>query len=110
MVKNLHSNAGNMGSIPRLGTKVPHAEGQLSPRVATRESRRTRCNDVYLPSPYIRDNIKEQVCPPPSHGRGQGSLLLVFAPSCSQRRSPNKPLLEFFSFFLTSRQFINRKQ
>ena len=45
MVKNLPSNAGNMGSIPGQGTKVPRAEGQLSPRVATRESQHTRRNE-----------------------------------------------------------------
>ena len=31
MVKNLPSNAGYVGSIPGLGTKIPHAVGQLSP-------------------------------------------------------------------------------
>ena len=31
MVKNLPSNAGDVGSIPGLGTKIPHAAGQLSP-------------------------------------------------------------------------------
>ena len=29
-VKNLPSNAGNMGSIPGWGIKIPRAEGQLS--------------------------------------------------------------------------------
>ena len=37
MVKNLPSNAGDAGSIPGLGTKIPHATGQLSPRAATTE-------------------------------------------------------------------------
>ena len=31
VVKNLPSNAGDLGSIPGLGTKIPHAAGQLSP-------------------------------------------------------------------------------
>ena len=31
MVKNLPSNAGDMGSVPGEGTKIPHAEGQLGP-------------------------------------------------------------------------------
>ena len=31
-VKNLPSNAGDVGSIPGRGTKIPHAAGQLSPR------------------------------------------------------------------------------
>ena len=30
MVKNLPSNAGDMGSIPGWRTKIPHAVGQLS--------------------------------------------------------------------------------
>ena len=30
MVKNLPCNAGDMGSIPGWGTKIPHPEGQLS--------------------------------------------------------------------------------
>ena len=35
MVKNLPANAGDMGSIPDWGTKIPHATGQLSPPPAT---------------------------------------------------------------------------
>ena len=30
LVKNLPSNAGDLGSIPGRGTKIPHAMGQLS--------------------------------------------------------------------------------
>ena len=37
MVKNLPSNAGDVGSIPGRGTKIPHAVGQLSLRVTTTE-------------------------------------------------------------------------
>ena len=37
VVKNLPYNAGHMGSIPGLGTKIPHAAGQLSPRASARE-------------------------------------------------------------------------
>ena len=37
MVKNPHSNAGDMGSIPGWGTKIPHAVGQLSPCTTTTE-------------------------------------------------------------------------
>ena len=37
VVKNPPSNAGDAGSIPGLGTKVPHAVGQLSPRATTIE-------------------------------------------------------------------------
>ena len=37
VVKNLPSKAGDMGSIPSRGTKIPHAVGQLSPHASTRE-------------------------------------------------------------------------
>ena len=37
VVKNLPSNAGDMGSIPGWGTKIPHATGQLNPRATTTE-------------------------------------------------------------------------
>ena len=37
VVKNPPSNAGDVGSIPGRGTKIPHA-GHLSPRTTTRES------------------------------------------------------------------------
>ena len=37
MVKNPPSNAGNMGSIPGRGTKIPHTSGQLSPHTTTVE-------------------------------------------------------------------------
>ena len=38
VVKDLSCNAGNMGSIPGRGTKIPQATGQLSLQVTTRES------------------------------------------------------------------------
>ena len=38
VVKNLPSNSGAMGSIPGRRTKIPHAEGQLSPHAATKEA------------------------------------------------------------------------
>ena len=37
VVKNQPSNAGDMGSIPGRGTKIPHAAGQLSLHAATTE-------------------------------------------------------------------------
>ena len=37
MLKNPPSNAGDVGSIPDQGTKIPHAAGQLSPRATTTE-------------------------------------------------------------------------
>ena len=38
VVKNLPSNAGDTGSIPGQGTKIPHAVGQLSLSTAMREA------------------------------------------------------------------------
>ena len=40
VVKNLPSNAGDAGSIPGQGTKIPHAAGKLSPSTATTEPMR----------------------------------------------------------------------
>ena len=37
VVKNPPSNAGDTGSIPDGGTKIPHAAGQLSPHATTTE-------------------------------------------------------------------------
>ena len=37
VVKNLPSSAGNMGSIPGWGTRIPHAMGQLSQHTTTTE-------------------------------------------------------------------------
>ena len=37
MVKNTPSNAGDVGSIPGRGAKIPHAAGQLSPCATTTE-------------------------------------------------------------------------
>ena len=37
MVKNLPSNAGDAGSIPGQGNKIPHAAGQPSPCATTTE-------------------------------------------------------------------------
>ena len=37
VVKNPPSNAGDVGSIPGRGTKIPHAAGQLSLCAATTE-------------------------------------------------------------------------
>ena len=38
MVKNLPSNAGDIGLIPGQGTKIPHAMGQLRLCATARES------------------------------------------------------------------------
>ena len=38
LIKNPPSNAGDVGSIPGQGTKIPHAVGQQSPHTATTEA------------------------------------------------------------------------
>ena len=38
-VKNTPCNAGDVGSIPGQGTKIPHTLGQLSPHLTVRKSR-----------------------------------------------------------------------
>ena len=38
VVNNLPCNLGDVGWIPSLGTKIPHAKEQLSPWTASRES------------------------------------------------------------------------
>ena len=40
VLRNPPSKAGDAGSIPDLGTKIPHATGQLSPRPAIREAQK----------------------------------------------------------------------
>ena len=40
VVKNPPSNARDLGSVPGWGTKIPHAAGQLSPRITTTEPTR----------------------------------------------------------------------
>ena len=44
VLKNLPSSAGSRDSVPGLGSKIPHAERQLSPRAATSE---TMCSGVH---------------------------------------------------------------
>ena len=44
MVKNLPSNAGDVGLIPGLGTKIPHDTRQLSPCNTTGE-KPAQCNE-----------------------------------------------------------------
>ena len=45
MVKNPPSNAGDVGSVPGWGTKIPHAVGQLGPRTTTTDLARLNERD-----------------------------------------------------------------
>ena len=71
MVKNPPRNAGDEGFIPDRGTQIPHATGQLSPRVPTRES--MGCNRRFhiiqqrssMPQPISKEpNKGKQKMPP----------------------------------------------
>ena len=46
MVKNPPSNAGDAGSIPGRGTKIPHAVGQLSLHAAANEALRATTREA----------------------------------------------------------------
>ena len=48
VIKNLPSNAGDVGSIPGRGTKIPHTAGQLSPRAKTTEPGCSRAREPQL--------------------------------------------------------------
>ena len=66
MVKNLPSNAGDVGSIPGQGTKIPHAAGQLSPCTATTEPTRFGAHAPQLERsrvPQRRAHARQQKIP-----------------------------------------------
>ena len=48
MVRNLPSKAGDMGSIPGPGTKIPHAMGQLSLKTTAAEPTRPGTHALQL--------------------------------------------------------------
>ena len=52
MVKHLPSNAGDRGSIPGGGTKIPHASEQLSPPLAT-----TEAHVIWSPRGTTRESV-----------------------------------------------------
>ena len=68
VVKNPPYNAGDAGSIPGQGTKIPHAMGQLSPHVTTTElahlnwSPRAANYRAYAPWSLRATTGKERTC------------------------------------------------
>ena len=60
VVKNPPSNAGDVGSIPGRGTKIPHAVGQLSLNATTTEAACSRARVRQLESPCA--TIKDPAC------------------------------------------------
>ena len=63
-VKNLTANAGDMGSIPGLGTKIPHAERQLSPCAPTTEP---TCSRAFLTQLLNFTKLEPILCKKRSH-------------------------------------------
>ena len=62
VVENLPYNAGDAGSIPGQGAKIPHATGQLSLHTTTTEPSRLNERDLV-------SQTTEPTCPEPSHHR-----------------------------------------
>ena len=75
MVKNPPSNAGDAGSIPGQGTKIPYATGQLSPhatitelaRLNEREKTRTPQGKILHASTKIPCTATKTQCIPPKN-------------------------------------------
>ena len=60
VVENPSCNAGDAGSIPGGGTKMPYAAGQLSPHTTTTEP---RCSGAHMPQPEnLRTATNEPAC------------------------------------------------
>ena len=75
MVKDLPSKAGDAGSIPSQGTKIPPAMGQLSLSAATTESTCCRVCALKLESPPTARKTQHS-CPPNKENIQEVSVLL----------------------------------
>ena len=64
VVRNLPANAGDMGLIPGLGAKIPHAERQLSPCAPTTEP---TCSRAFLPQLLKFTKLEPILCNKRSH-------------------------------------------
>ena len=62
VVKNLSSNAGDMGLTPSRGTKIPHTMGQQSLHAATREKRMCHNKDPAQPHTHTHKIEIMPVC------------------------------------------------
>ena len=60
VVKNPPSNAGDLGSIPGLGTRIPHTTGQPSSRAATREAM-DRSEDTVQPKFKKKKSFRSKI-------------------------------------------------
>ena len=67
MVQNPPSKAGDEGSLPGPGMKIPHSTGQLNPYITTAEAK--HCNENILPDAtktqhsQINEEIKKRAPP-----------------------------------------------
>ena len=100
VVKNPPSNAGDAGSIPGWGTKIPHAAGQLSLRATTTGPSRLNqraaccktteptCSGVHVPQ-LERENLHATTREKPTHRnqREAHMLQLERSPHASMKRS-----------------------
>ena len=114
MVKNLPSNAGDLGLIPGRGTKIPHAAGQLCPHATTTEfmrlNKRARVLQTTEPTcpgactPQLerkptRHSYREACAPQlekPAHGNERSrtpqrrSRVLQLRPNAAKKRKKKK--------------------
>ena len=86
MVKNPPCNAGNVGSIPAGGTKIPYAAGQLSPRAITRESmcHNYRAHELWIPHATTRE--KPTNCNEEPACRNERSCVLQLRPDATKKK------------------------
>ena len=61
MVKNPPSSAGDVGSIPGWGTRIPHAAGQLGPHATTAE---LACHNRRACVPQTTEPVCSGACVP----------------------------------------------
>ena len=96
MVKNPPSNAGEAGSIPGQGTKIPHAVGQLSPCATTTKLARLsqRAPRLKLQSPLalepVRHNKREKTHMPQLERSPCAATMIPHATTKTRRSQKNK--------------------
>ena len=115
LVRNLPFNAGDAGSIPGQGTKIPDAAGQLSPHATTREKPIHLREDPVQPKKEIQDFelVKSNIIQVESRGQRFKSWSESKNQACqhlragedlcpSSNRGPIHPPLIFFFFPIQS--------
>ena len=87
MVKKPPSNAGDTGSIPGQGTKIPYVTEQPSPRATSRESvhhsKRSWMMQLRFPEPQLRPSAAKKINRVARwHIRGPTSWFITFSVNC----------------------------